>query len=356
MNKEMINNIMAAWQEVVNEKKKLDPVDDDELKGTHAQRKDKDIDNDGDADGSDEYLHNRRATIKKKMKRSRSGKLGGHEMEEGLEACPNCGCEECECELEESKDLDTDNVGKALRHDCASHVTSEEWGYGECIPGQHTLVEQEDGSAIVTHYDVMFEHGIEFDVPVSELKIMKSEAHLHANYKKKMKKEDDDPCWDSHKQVGMKKKGGKMVPNCVPKEEVEHVQEGWGKSKGGNKPPKGSVRIDEETVAETSEEIEKTYIEILAERMARITRVWERANHGNVNNRDSWDEKMSGKGAKDFAKEVGNIDSPKHADITPEEEGHDDATKAGRVTKAAPARGAADNLSTGDKKIVKGGK
>jgi len=30
--------------------------------------------------------------------------------------------------------------------------------------------------------------------------------------------EDKDPCWDSHKQVGMKKKGGKMVPNCVPKE------------------------------------------------------------------------------------------------------------------------------------------
>ena len=28
---------------------------------------------------------------------------------------------------------------------------------------------------------------------------------------------DNDPCWDSHKQVGMKKKGGKMVPNCVPK-------------------------------------------------------------------------------------------------------------------------------------------
>ena len=32
--------------------------------------------------------------------------------------------------------------------------------------------------------------------------------------------EDKDPCWDTHKQVGMKKKGGKMVPNCVPKEEV----------------------------------------------------------------------------------------------------------------------------------------
>jgi len=34
-------------------------------------------------------------------------------------------------------------------------------------------------------------------------------------------KSDGDPCWDSHKQVGMKKKGGKMVPNCVPKEQVE---------------------------------------------------------------------------------------------------------------------------------------
>ena len=23
-------------------------------------------------------------------------------------------------------------------------------------------------------------------------------------------------CWDGYKQVGMKKKGNKMVPNCVP--------------------------------------------------------------------------------------------------------------------------------------------
>jgi hypothetical protein len=31
--------------------------------------------------------------------------------------------------------------------------------------------------------------------------------------------EDSDPCWDSHKQIGMKTKNGKQVPNCVPKEE-----------------------------------------------------------------------------------------------------------------------------------------
>jgi hypothetical protein len=28
--------------------------------------------------------------------------------------------------------------------------------------------------------------------------------------------EETDPCWDGYKQVGMKKKGGKKVPNCVP--------------------------------------------------------------------------------------------------------------------------------------------
>ena len=32
-------------------------------------------------------------------------------------------------------------------------------------------------------------------------------------------KEFAEACWDSHKQVGTKMKGGKRVPNCVPKNE-----------------------------------------------------------------------------------------------------------------------------------------
>lgn len=32
-------------------------------------------------------------------------------------------------------------------------------------------------------------------------------------------KKKDDPCWKSYKQVGMKKKNGKEVPNCVPDKE-----------------------------------------------------------------------------------------------------------------------------------------
>jgi len=37
-------------------------------------------------------------------------------------------------------------------------------------------------------------------------------------YKLKNEQQLDEKCWDTHKQVGMKKKSGKMVPNCVPKE------------------------------------------------------------------------------------------------------------------------------------------
>ena len=40
----------------------------------------------------------------------------------------------------------------------------------------------------------------------------------------KLKKDKDDPCWKGYVQLGTKKKNGKEVPNCVPKESNE-VQE-----------------------------------------------------------------------------------------------------------------------------------
>ena len=43
--------------------------------------------------------------------------------------------------------------------------------------------------------------------------------------KKTVKEGDGDPCWDTHKQVGMKKKGNRMVPNCVPKNKVKESTE-----------------------------------------------------------------------------------------------------------------------------------
>jgi hypothetical protein len=62
-----IKRLGEAWasvtskQEELEEKKKLDPVNDKENDKNFKDRKDKDIDNDGDVDSSDEYLHKRRA-------------------------------------------------------------------------------------------------------------------------------------------------------------------------------------------------------------------------------------------------------------------------------------------------------
>ena len=50
--------------------------------------------------------------------------------------------------------------GEGVKHDCASHVKHEEHGVGKCLPGQHTIVETEDGEGYVTHYDVMFDSTI----------------------------------------------------------------------------------------------------------------------------------------------------------------------------------------------------
>lgn len=85
-----------------------------------------------------------------------------------------------------SENLDTANVEKAVKHDCAKHVVHEQWGKGQCIPGEHTLLD--DGT--VTHYDVMFEHGIEQNVAVEDLTVVVSESHMHAKKKKKAMEEE----------------------------------------------------------------------------------------------------------------------------------------------------------------------
>ena len=67
------------------------------------------------------------------------------------------------------------------------------------------------------------------DVDKSDKYLSKRRKAIAKAMKKRMKKEeveevaegDGDPCWDTHKQVGMKKKGNRMVPNCVPKVKAE---------------------------------------------------------------------------------------------------------------------------------------
>ena len=66
-------------------------------------------------------------------------------------------------------------MGKKVKHDCSSKVKHEEYGIGDCIKEMHTL----DSAGNITHYDVMFEHGIEKNVFVGDLSVLVSEMHEH---------------------------------------------------------------------------------------------------------------------------------------------------------------------------------
>ena len=153
----------------LEEKKKLDKVG----------QEDGDIDNDGDEDDSDEYLSKKRKAIKKAM-----AKEGFELPDYVVEAIEEVLAEDPDFVVE-AEDLDADASSKALQHDCAKHVVHKEHGEGQCVPGMHTLEENEDGTGYVTHYDVMFGDKIVEDVPVEELEIVSEMHHGHPKKKKK---------------------------------------------------------------------------------------------------------------------------------------------------------------------------
>ena len=153
----------------LEEKKKLDKVG----------KEDGDVDNDGDMDKSDKYLMKRRKAIKKAM-----AKEGFELPDYVVEAIEEVLAEDPDFVVE-AEDLDADSSSKALQHDCAKHVVHKEHGEGQCVPGMHSLVENEDGTAHVTHYDVMFGDTIVEDVPVEELEIVSEMSHGHPRKKKK---------------------------------------------------------------------------------------------------------------------------------------------------------------------------
>jgi len=176
----------------------LDAVQPKAVKKKFDARKDKDIDNDGDVDSSDKFLHKRRKAVSKAMKEAKqkpyvssdrgefhvmngSGKIAksfkdkklamayfeknyDKLMKEGLEDSPNPA---------------------NSQHLCAKNVVHEEWGEGQPVHGMHAIP---DSDGDIAWYDVMFEHGIEKGVSINELKVRAAESH-HDHGGKKSKKE-----------------------------------------------------------------------------------------------------------------------------------------------------------------------
>ena len=94
--------------------------------------------------------------------------------------------------------------------------------------------------------------------PISHM-VNKSIKEITANDGKtfaQMRAEMDEACWDSHKQVGTKMKGGKQVPNCVPKSEDTSYPSKDAKIKGENPADKG--KKEQETGEDTRDQKKKT--------------------------------------------------------------------------------------------------
>ena len=183
----------------------LDKVDPKAVKKKFKDRKDQDIDNDGDVDSSDEYLHKRRKAVSKAVSNE------SFTVDDIRAMC-------------HSKD-----------HDCATYVDHPEFGLGKPVYESHA-VPDEDGH--VEWYDVEFAHGIEREVPAEDMQILQTEAH-NGNGKKPMKKkepieddtvinvdndEEEAPQMDSDEKP-MKKKKPPMPPKKDNGEKDDDVEE-----------------------------------------------------------------------------------------------------------------------------------
>jgi len=132
-------------------------------------------------------------------------------------------------QVEEAKELNKDNADDARSHDCAKHVVHEQWGVGETVPTMHA---DPDADGNIAWYDVMFEHGIEQNVPTSDLEITLSETHIHKKSKRMSEAAmSGDAGQGAKKDVkALKGKNKNVEMNPVTKEEVEQVDEAMGKS------------------------------------------------------------------------------------------------------------------------------
>jgi len=198
---------------------KMDPVDPKALKGKYKDRKDKDIDNDGDVDSSDEYLHKRRKAVAKAVAKEEA------ELDEATysykAATFNGNVVKGTGSTKGAARKDAEDKAKALgstirkrlpeeaednpanrQHLCAKNVVHEQWGEGMCIPTMHA---DPDAEGNVEWYDIMFEHGIETRVSIDELKVTKAESHMHSS-KKKIKENDDYDDDDDDEDNDKKKK------------------------------------------------------------------------------------------------------------------------------------------------------
>lgn len=149
--------------------------------------------------------------------------------------------------------------GDGIYHDCAKSFKHPKLGECECIPGQHTLLE--DGT--VTHYDVKFKKDgklyIAKNVPIAEATDIVSEGHKHASKKTKSRKmkegmgedvfreiEGINDVYDELEQLNREKMGGSISEQLDNmRQHIEGMYKLLDKYKSENMSTRNILKMDE---------------------------------------------------------------------------------------------------------------
>ena len=172
------DEIMLRSMTNVFVEKKLDPVG----------KEDADIDNDGDTDKSDKYLHNRRKAIGAAIAAEKGKKKAVKE------------------EMEESLRAKVASISEGVKlHKSEKATTSDEKAV--------EIVEKEVKNKVTVN-PVMGES------VSSMIQSMYERKYMGEGMKQARKNVGASTCWDGYTAKGTKKKNGKEVPNCVKEEDL----------------------------------------------------------------------------------------------------------------------------------------
>ena len=166
-----------AYRQV--QEKNLDSVNPVAVKKKFKDRKDQDVDNDGDVDDSDKYLHKKRKAISKAVTKEH------HEKDEYGNTKQHDNIPVEDDVKEEKKGLYANIHAKRARGESPAKPGDKDYPAKDAFKKAAKTAKKEE-------------------VEVADESMKQARKNVGAS-----------TCWDGYKAKGTKMKGGKKVPNCV---------------------------------------------------------------------------------------------------------------------------------------------
>ena len=199
---------------VVSESK-LDPVNKDAVKKKFDDRKDKDIDNDGDTDSTDKYLHKRRAAVSKNIKEKAISTKGATRKPTSASdrlylSNPNEHRRRQELEFTYKRILAS--MPEKERNSKEGKIQAMDLARVRSAKNEKDLAKnmKHKGTLKIAENPLMaLGRTAAAAAGTAAGTAVGNKIGDKITSQKKYNKEDKDPCWKDYKMVGMKKKNGK---------------------------------------------------------------------------------------------------------------------------------------------------